>query len=258
MHHPTIHQLLACDVQHDSHMHQYIFSDNTVRYIRIMTGSHIHHFHDQPLPPMPVGNWNWATIDSDQRTDQPAFQRVMSKYLERVRTTRAKTWDPPSVDHLDLRLYQGRNRSGRFATYRDSPSNLFGCPIVVKIARFDYEVPDIQRECDIYKKILGKGIGAKFLAYVTEGGRKIGFVLRKIEGTRRPGPRDYKKCRCVLKKLHRLGFLHRDCHHGNVLVKKGRAVLVDFKSAIDIEEGNTVEGKRQDFATLRAACGIPR
>lgn len=169
------------------------------------------------------------------------------------------TWRPPSIDHLDLQLYQGRNQNGRFATYRDSPSDLFGCPIVVKIARFDHEIPDIQQECDMYRLIHGKGIGSKFLAYVTEAGRIIGFILKKNEDAQRPRPRDFKKCKLVLRKLHRLGFLHQDCHHGNILyvVNKGRAILVDFKSVTRISEDNGVkQGKKQDFETLRAACGI--
>lgn len=253
---PTVCQLLACDVQHDGHMHRYLFDNNTVRYIKIVSGPQNHHFHDQELPLIPAGNWNWAMIGIDRQTGHPAFQRVMRRHLERVRTICTKVWNPPSVDHLDLQLYEGGNSSGRFATYRESPSDLFGCPIVVKIARFDHEIPDIQRECDVYKKILGKGIGPKFLAYVTEGGRTIGFVLRNLEGGRRPRPRDHKKCRRVLKKLHRLGVLHRDCHHGNVLVKNGRAILIDFKSATAVNQHNAAEGRRQDFATLRRACGM--
>ena len=253
---PTVSQLLACDVQHDGHMHRYLFDDNTVRYIVIVTGPQNHHFHDQELPQIPAENWNWATIDIDRQTGLSAFQRVMRRHLESVRITRTKTWDPPNIDHLDLQLYQGSNSSGQFATYRDSPSDLFGCPIVVKVARFDHEIPDIQRECDVYKKILGKGIGPKFLAYVTEGGRTIGFVLRKLEGARRPKPRDFTRYKRVLKKLHRLGILHQDCHHGNVLVKNGRAILIDFKSATEVNQHNAVEGERQDFATLRRACGM--
>jgi tRNA A-37 threonylcarbamoyl transferase component Bud32 len=108
----------------------------------------------------------------------------------------------------------------------------------------------------VYEKILGKGIGPKFLAYVTEGGRTIGFVLKKIEGACRPRPRDFQKCKRVLKKLHKLGILHQDCHHGNVLMKKGRAILVDFKSATSITSENALEGKKQDLETLRAACGV--
>jgi hypothetical protein len=256
MHAPTVRQRLACDVQHDGHMHRYLFDDDTVRHIKVMTSLQAHHFHDQPLPPMPAGNWNWATIDVDPKTGQPAFQTAIRRHLEGVRTTRTKTWDPPSVDHLDLQLYQGSNSSGRFATYRDSPSNIFGCQIVVKIARFVHEIPDIQLECDVYEKILGKGIGPKFLAYVTEGGRVIGFVLKKIEGARCPRPRDFNKCKRVLQKLHKLGFLHRDYHHGNILMKKGRAILVDFKSALVIISANAAERKKQDLETLRAACGI--
>jgi predicted Ser/Thr protein kinase len=256
MHTPTVRQLLACDLQHDGHMHRYLFDDNTVRYIKIMTGPHDHHFHKQALPPMPTGDWNCETIDINRNASQLVFQTVVRKHLETVVTIRTKTWDPPSVGHLDLQLYQGSNSNGRFATYRDSPCNIFGCPIVVKIARFDHEIPDIQLECDVYEKILGKGIGPKFLAYVTEGGRVIGFVLKKIEGARRPRPRDVKKCNRVLKKLHKLGILHQDCHHGNVLMRKGRAILVDFKSATRITSENAVDGKKQDLETLRAACGI--
>jgi hypothetical protein len=255
MHESVVRQLLACDVQHDSHMHRYLFDDSTVRYIKVMTSSHSHHFHDQPLPPVPAGDWNWATIDVDCSTNQLAFQSAIRRNLETVRTTCTKEWDLPSIDHLDLQLYQGSNSSGRFAAYRDSPSDIFGFPIFVKIARFSHEIPDIQLECDVYQKILGKGIGPKFLAYVTEGGRTIGFVLKKIEGACRPRPRDFKKCKRVLQKFHKLGFLHQDCHHGNVLMRKGRAILVDFKSATGITSESAADGKRQDLETLRAACG---
>jgi predicted Ser/Thr protein kinase len=255
---PTVRQLLACDTQHDGHLHRYLFDDDTVRYIKIITGPHNHHYHDRPLPLVPAGSWNWATIDIDRQTGVPAFQTTLTRELERVIATRIKSWNPPIVDHLDLQLYQGKNSNGRFAKYRDSPSGMFGCAIVVKIARFDHEIPDIQKECDVYKLIQGKGIGSKFLAYVAEDGRTIGFVLKKIEGAKRPEPRDFKKCKHVLKKFHQLGLLHQDCHHGNVMVDKGRVILVDFKSATEIDDNNAVEGRLQDFATLRPACGISR
>ena len=257
MHAPAVRQLLACDVQDDGHMHRYLFDDNTVRYIKLMIRTQDHHIHDQPFPPIPAGDWNWATIDADRETGQPIFKGATRRDLERLESVSTKKWDPPSVDHLDLQLYQGSNSSGRFATYRDSPSDLFGCPIVVKIDWCGHEIPDIQIECDVYKQILGKGIGPKFLAYVTEGNRKIGFVLKKTEGVRHPRPRDFEKCKRVLGKLHKLGIIHQDCHHGNLLVKNGRVILVDFKSATNINDENATDGKRQDFATLRAACGVP-
>lgn len=253
---PSLCQLLACDVQHDGHMHRYLFDDSTIRYIKFTNGPHNHHIHDEPLPPIPAGSWNWATIDVDRYTGRPTFQSAIRRHFEGVRATPTKTWDPPTIDHLDLQLYQGSNSGGRLPTYRDSPSNIFGCPIVVKIARFDFKIPDIQLECDMYTTILGKGIGPKFLAYVTEGGRTIGFVLRKIEGARRPRPRDFKKCKRVLEKLHKLGFLHRDCHYGNVLMKRGRAILIDFKSATVITSENATDGKKQDLETLQAACVV--
>jgi tRNA A-37 threonylcarbamoyl transferase component Bud32 len=141
-------------------------------------------------------------------------------------------------------------------TYRESPPDLFGCPIVVRIAQSGHETADIQREYNIYRQILGKGIGPKFLAHITEDGRMIGFILKKIEGTKRPRPDHFKECKRALEKFHKLGYLHQDCHHSNVLVKKGRAILVDFRSAKRITSEIGVEGKRQDLATLRAACGI--
>ena len=257
---PTVSQLLACDVQNDGHLRRYLFDDDSVRYVKIMSSPHNHHFHDQPLPCIPAGTWNSATIDIDRKTDQLIFQTAVTRTLGSVTVTEFNlTWCPPSIDHLDLQLYQGRSRNGRFATYRDSPFDLFGCPIVVKIARFDHEIPDIQQECDMYRLIHGKRIGSKFLGYVTEAGRIIGFVLKKNKEAQRPRPRDFKKCKLVLRKLHRLGYLHQDCHHGNVLyvVNKGHAILVDFKSVTKISEDNGVkQGKKSDFETLRTACGI--
>ena len=58
----------------------------------------------------------------------------------------------------------------------------------------------------------------------------------------------------MLKKLHRLNILHGDCHYGNVLVTEDRAILIDFKSATDFDNGNAAEGKRQDIATIWDAC----
>jgi predicted Ser/Thr protein kinase len=258
MHVPAVRQLLACNIQHDGHLHRFLFDDETVRYVKITGGPHTHHVHDGMLPTIPTGNWNWATVDTDRETGQLFFQTAVTRELEKVTVAYTEEWNPPSVDHLHLQIYQGENRDGRFATYRDSPCNIFGCPIVVKIARFGHEIPDIQKECDFYKLIQGQGIGSKFLAYVTEGGRTIGFVLKKIEDTKPLRPRDFTKCKRVLKRFHRLGFLHQDCHDGNVLMSKGRATLLDFKSATEINDSNAVEGKLQDFAALRAACGISR
>lgn len=252
----TVRQFLACQTQDGGgHLHRYLFDDNTVRYIEINC-SHNDHFHNAPLPGIPDGNWNWAMIDRDQQTGQPTFQKPRIK----ARQGFTSTWNLPSVDHLTLQLYEGTNRHGRYTTCHDSPSRIFGCSIVVKIAHFDdgiqgiTGIADIEKECEIYWRIQGQGIGPKFLGYVTEGNQKIGFVLEKFEEARQPESREYKRCKAVLKKLHRLEILHQDCHYLNVLVTEDRAVLIDFKSAIDVDNGNAVTGKREDIETIWDAC----
>lgn len=72
---------------------------------------------------------------------------------------------------------------------------------------------------------------ARFLGYLTEDGRVIGFVMERIFNARHAGPEDLESCHQTLSQLHRLGVLHGDTNRFNFLIRGSRAILIDFDRA---------------------------
>ena len=57
-------------------------------------------------------------------------------------------------------------------------------PIVVKFARFPFEIPYLDSETSAYQLIQNHQISPKFLGHLTEEGRVIGFVMELITNCR--------------------------------------------------------------------------
>lgn len=102
---------------------------------------------------------------------------------------------------------------------------------MVKFARFAWEIPALDHECRAYQWIEGQDIGPRFLGFLTEEGRTIGFIIERIADARHATPADLRLCQEALSKFHNLGILHGDVNKHNFLVKDGRAILIDFECA---------------------------
>ena len=120
---------------------------------------------------------------------------------------------------------------------------LFDRALLVKFAEFPWQMPFFEAETTAYEWIDGQGVGPKFLGHFTEAGRVIGFVMEYIDDARSADTRDLAACQSVLAKLHSLGIKHGDINKYNFLVREGRAVLIDFETALRCSEKKELQAE---------------
>jgi len=101
---------------------------------------------------------------------------------------------------------------------------------IAKIARFEFEIPYIEAETRSYRDLHGLGLGPKFLGHLSENGRPMGMLIEYFDG-RRPTQDDFEACSKALKRLHALGWAHRDINRDNFVVVGSEAKLVDLEQA---------------------------
>ncbi len=103
------------------------------------------------LPELPAGSWRKAVI-SRHKNDALSV-RISTTDLARVR----EPWHPSTVDVLSLPLTPEKRFGARVRVYRYE-SRL----VVAKIARFEFEMPLIEKETSIYRAIHGQGRRTSF------------------------------------------------------------------------------------------------
>jgi len=130
----------------------------------------------------------------------------------------------------------------------DATCPRFSSPVVVKFARFAWEISRLGAETRAYAWIHGHDIGPTFLGNLTEEGRIIGFVMALMADYREAMPIDLPLCEAVLSRLHRLGIKHGDTNKHNFLIHDGKATLIDFDRA----------SRNCDAGALKKElCGLP-
>ena len=224
---------------------RYLFHDSKVRYLEVEKGTSPP-FHDN-APQLLSGRCNYAVLAKHPFSNHLYVKSQTTRQLQQVHST----WHPFEVDHMVLGLYNRATTTVHGNVFMPPKSPRFPCNIVVKLAHAEDQIPAIQNECDVYQKLEDSGIAPRFIGYVTEEGRKIGFIVEKLEGARHAELRDAMLCDAVVKGLHARGIVHNDCHNGNVLIKDGRAFLVDFETAT-IGYGDV----ERDWHLLRRALGL--
>jgi tRNA A-37 threonylcarbamoyl transferase component Bud32 len=113
-----------------------------------------------------------------------------------------------------------------------------------RFARFEWEIPRIERETQVYHLLQETGIAPRFLGHVHEGGRVIGFLLEKLDG-HPAGIEHLSSCEHVLGRLHRLGLLHGDINRHNFIVgsDEGWTKMVDFEKCQETQEEELMNGE---------------
>ena len=157
----------------------------------------------------------------------PFFARTIEKRLPTIRSS----WHSTYVSHLKFSFGQ-KLRSGVY----EATAPRFQVPVVVKFARFAWEIAALDSECEAYRWIEGQDIGPMFLGLLTEEGRIIGFIIERMTDAHHATPTELRLCQVALSKLHNLGILHGDVNKHNFLVKDGRAILIDFERARATED----------------------
>ncbi|GLA69553.1 hypothetical protein AtubIFM55763_009507 [Aspergillus tubingensis] len=215
-----------------------ILLQNKIRYLTIRPGTFNRSTLSTPLSSLPNlpgdDTWNCALISRD-----PASGELTIELQNRNLTGITDFWHPVQIDCLQLRRTRQLTATAFEATFCGSElistttleKNI---TFIVKIARFEWEIPRLSRETSIYKQLQLQGISdlaPRFLGHVHEQGRVIGFILEKIEG-REAGIEDLVGCQATLKRLHEFGIVHGDVNRYNFVVRgDGTVRLIDFEGS---------------------------
>ena len=182
------------------------------------------------LPQLPPGEWNLGHIAKDEN-NSPRFVWTVQKTFPSIQNT----WHPKLVDYLSLNLIKRLLPNVYEATMPELPF-----PVIVKFARFPWEIEYYDQETQVYSWIKGHNIGPEFLGHVTEGERVIGFLLQKVQG-RHAESADLELCRIAVSNLHDLGIHHGDLNKHNFLVQPTRAYLIDFEGSAKTDDRKALE-----------------
>ncbi|KAL2067699.1 hypothetical protein VTL71DRAFT_15795 [Oculimacula yallundae] len=185
------------------------------------------------LPPFPAGNWNFGLISKTEEHPTPFFVEMSRKEYASIQPL----WHADSYDYLSFEIGPSLRSNVYVASSPDSKQS-----VVAKFARFEWEIGYYVAETQAYSWIEGHEIGPKFLGYLTEEGRVMGFLLEKIEG-RHAAIEDLSACKTILKKLHALGIVHRDLNKHNFLITEQGPVLIDFETAEKSSDTKTMEAE---------------
>lgn len=197
------------------------------------------------LPKFPPGDWNDGLVARDASNDRPHFVCITLTQFPSVQNT----WHGTYVDYLDLLI----GRKVRTGIY-EAKYSLFDDTVIVKFARFPWEVQYIENETTAYQWISGHNIGPQFLGHLTENGRVIGLILERITDARYAGTQDIEICQEALSRLHDIGIRHGDINRFNFLIRNSTATLIDFDTAQKCQNRDTL---RQELGSLTLCLQDP-
>ena len=156
---------------------------------------------------MPYDDDAW-TVARVSRSSTTESQELVYSLEHRPLPGVRDVWHPEHVDCLSLDRVRLLAMSVFECTRKDYYQPLApGTTFIAKIARFDWEIPRIERETQVYHLLHETGIALRFLGHIHEGGRVIGFLLEKLDG-HPAGIEHLTSCEHSLDRLHRLGLLH--------------------------------------------------
>ncbi|KAF1989194.1 hypothetical protein K402DRAFT_411230 [Aulographum hederae CBS 113979] len=206
-------------------------TDHLVQYGRIECGEHSADDKHESYFRLLVDGKHIKYLVIDQGlydVEDMCFEPALLSMIPPLPPEITNIWHPLQMDHLEFRMVKDLRSSVCEATAPNFPSS-----IVLKFARFDWEIPQLEHETLAYKWIAEHAIGPKFLGHLTEEGRVIGFMIEKIRGFKHAEPGDLAVCQAALERLHRLGTKHGDVNKHNILVRSDGegATLIDFDVA---------------------------
>ncbi|KAL1880036.1 hypothetical protein Daus18300_001399 [Diaporthe australafricana] len=182
------------------------------------------------LPPLPYDKdeWNFARV-SRTAGDPKLHVSLDFRPLRGL----SESWHPQCIDILSLEKVNLLSVNTFECILKDEPTqndqiSADSRTYVAKIARFEWEIPRLERETHAYQVIQHTDIGPRFLGHIHEQGRIIGFLLEKLDG-RPAGIEDLSQCQEVLGRYHGLGLIHGDVNRYNFIIGESRVKMVDFE-----------------------------
>jgi hypothetical protein len=160
---------------------------NQVKYLVVSPGTFDRDTLSFPLgslPPLPYKDeWTVAYISRD-KTSGNLETSISNRTLAGVKCR----WHPITVDCLELERTEQLTAAAFEALSHSTIPSIPTPPatVVAKIARFEWEIPRIERETRAYQLLEGSGLAPRFLGHVHENGRIMGLLLEKLEGRSLP------------------------------------------------------------------------
>jgi len=225
-------QLLAMEISANDESEYRLLIDGRIRYLsvaaRTLDIDTLRFLPDllEALPPLhSPKDWTVAYITRDPNTSE-----LKVVFSEEQLTGVQNIWHPQIIDCLRLKRVKQLTPAvfeASLTTLDSSPPPIF----IAKIARWEWEIPRIERETQVYYVLQGTGMAPRFLGHIAEHGRVIGVLLEKVERVREAGIEDLASCEEAVERLHTLGFVHGDLNRFNFLVGKDSIKLIDFENS---------------------------
>ncbi|KAF2425569.1 alpha-galactosidase A [Tothia fuscella] len=191
------------------------------------------------LPPLESPkDWTIAYI-----TRQSNSGNLTAVFSERKLAGVQGIWHPQTTDCLRLTRVKQITASTFEASLTEPDPAALPSTFIAKIARFEWEIPRLERETRAYSILEGTALAPRFLGHVAEHGRIIGLLLEKVQG-REAGIGDLAACQAAVKKFHGFGLTHGDLNRFNFLVGKDGVKMIDFENS-SIAERDEKEMQRE-------------
>ncbi|KAE9377423.1 hypothetical protein N431DRAFT_309935, partial [Stipitochalara longipes BDJ] len=183
---------------------------------------------------VPRGDWNIGYLSYEVGADRFIVQSTEKAVLQKV----DGVWHPTRVDYFSLgeALYYDELQCASQPYSAIYPGQLGAAQVVVNTEWYPDSISSIIRDTLIYSRIEGHGIGPRFLAHVTENGKRVYGYMTESLPARRATIDDLQACKAVLAKLHSLKIVHGSLNSLSFLMVGSRALLHRFGGSFSTDD----------------------
>ncbi|CAK1356045.1 uncharacterized protein RHO25_000312 [Cercospora beticola] len=253
---------MEVDVENEDESEYRLLVNKHVKYLKVAPNTFerdVLSFPLESLPPLPFSDPSWKVA---QIFRQPGSSKLNVVLSYRNLAAVQNVWHSIRVDVLDLdKVVQLTAAafeamlptSTIISSASASHSSSREVRVIAKIARFEWEIPRIERETRAYQILeqqqVASGITPRFLGHLHEHGRVMGFIIEKMDDRQHASLNHLEACEMALAEFHKFG-LHGDVNRHNFLVgQDGEVTLLDFER---FEEDATADSKAKEMQSLRS------
>ncbi|KAF2797392.1 hypothetical protein K505DRAFT_322587 [Melanomma pulvis-pyrius CBS 109.77] len=252
---PAVPTILSMEIDDSWESEYRVRIGSRIKYLKIVSGTY-----DMPillsplacLPPLPydADTWTVARIayNPSGRLEATLSAQQLAGVQNAWHGARVNVLDLQRTAPLSVRAFEAVVAGPGLQSLPLGPRQR----VVAKIARFEQEIPSIERETRAYQLLALRGaahLAPRFLGHVLEGDRVVGFLLERLGDRRSATVDDMELCSGALGELHGLGVLHGDVGRRNFLVGRDGAKMVGFERFV---EGAAEEARTGEMQRLRS------